>query len=115
MTIDWQQATVPPTGMQYNPSDTTSFINLLYNFLIPLEAPTLTERLTLTPVKSAQGQSDLTIEVGFDLRAGGEPVQTAVFEAWGFAQSIVTMVETGKSPNASDPFALSQDTAPLPA
>lgn len=75
MTIDWQPATVPPTGMQYNPTD-TSFPNLLYNFLIPLEAPTLTERLTLTPVINARGQSDLTIGVGFNLRTGKAVVQT---------------------------------------
>lgn len=102
MPIDWKVATVPPTGMPYNATD-TSFTNLLYNFLIPLEAPTLTERLTLTPVIGAQGQSDLTIGVGFDLRAGGTVVQTKVFEALGFSETVVTLIEAGQPLDTSDP------------
>src|SRR5579863_530152 len=101
MTIDWQPAPLPPTGMQYNPFD-TSFTNLLYNFLIPLEAPTLDERLNLTAVPNAKGQPDLTIGVGFDLRTGGSVVQTQVFEALGFVPSIVTLAEAGTPLNPQD-------------
>lgn len=106
MTIDWQAAGVPSTGMKYDSSDMT-FTNLLFNFLIPLEAPQESQRLTLTPVpithKDKPTTYNLTIGVGFDLRAGGSVVQDAVFVALGLVPSVVAMATTNQALNTSDP------------
>lgn len=106
MNINWQTAIVP-TGMPFNPSD-LSFTNELFNFLIPLEAPALSQRLNLTLVPQAKNKNvfDLTIGVGFDLRTGGSFVQNAVFAELGLATSVEQ--QPNSSPQAQEEYAYIQ-------
>jgi hypothetical protein len=89
MSLNWQSPIVP-SPMVYNPTD-TSFENLLYNFLIPLEAPSYAMRVnvTLVPQEKDKSQVDPTIGVGFDLRTGGPAVQNAVLTGLGFATNAI--------------------------
>lgn len=89
--LNWQPPIVP-SGMVYNPGD-TSFTNELFNFLLPLEVPSTAELLTLTLVPTAKNSAvvDPTIGLGFDLVTGGVTVQNAVLDALGFVPAIVAL------------------------
>jgi hypothetical protein len=52
-------------------------INLLFNFLVPLEAQKLQERTAITLVATAKDPNikNPTIGIGFDLKAGGPAVR----------------------------------------
>ncbi len=110
MALNWQTPIVP-TGVQFNPAD-TSFTNLLFNFLIPLEASTANQRHTVTLVPQASNPSilDPTIGIGFDLKTGGSIVQNAVFVGLGFAASVVngTAATTPGTPAAQEYAYLAQ-------
>lgn len=100
MSLNWQPA-VLPTGFRFNPSD-TSFLNLLYNFLIPLEASTLPKREVITLVASAKDPNvkNPTIGVGFDLRAGGPDVRNEVVKDLGFVIGVVDNGATSGNPES---------------
>jgi outer membrane protein TolC len=80
MSLDWQPATVP-TGFKFNPSD-TSFVNQLYNFLIPLEAQTLHDREVITLVPTAKDPNVLRpmTETDLDASVDSSPAVTAAKE-----------------------------------
>jgi len=86
MALNWQAAVIPPGK---------SFADVLYDFLLPLEASSTEERYMPAPVLSKGGTQNATIGIGFDLRAGGTPVQNAVLKALGFSAAVVDL---GKSP-----------------
>lgn len=65
------------------PSSKKTFAYQLYNFLTTFEAQ------SLTPYPIGK-QQDITIGVGFDLKAGGIVVQNAVFENMGFSANVVS-------------------------
>ncbi len=79
----------------------TSFLDALYNFLVPMEAPLLNQRLYPTLVNG-----NVTIGVGFDLKAGGSDVQDAVFKAMGLDPSIVDLGSGDPLPVAGTPQAV---------
>lgn len=75
MTIAWTRLALP-SGKTY--------ADELYNFLTTFEAQTPEERQ-----KPQLVNGDITIGVGFDLKAGGTTVQNAVFEKMGFSAKVV--------------------------
>lgn len=86
MALNWTATSIPAGG---------SFEDVLYNFLVPLEAPTSTERLQPALVKG-----NVTIGIGFDLKAGGLAVQNAVFKQLGLNRSVV---ELSAAPHSGTP------------
>lgn len=62
------------------------FETYLYNFLVPLEAASAQQRLQTSLVNG-----DITIGVGFDLKAGGKVVQDAVLDELGFDPATVAL------------------------
>jgi Ca2+-binding RTX toxin-like protein len=89
MALIWTQPTIP-SGQ--------SFDDVLYNFLVPLEAATATQRQTVTLVNG-----NPTIGIGFDLKAGGQRVQDEVFIQLGLDQ---TWVKSVGLPAAGTPQAI---------
>jgi hypothetical protein len=84
MTITWTKI-VLPSGK--------AFAGELYDFL------TIFESVSLNPYPIGK-HKNITIGVGFDLRARGDAVQNAVFEAMGFDKNVVAA--TSKPSNISE-------------
>jgi hypothetical protein len=81
MSLNWQ----PVAG---------NFDDFLYNFLKPLEAATATQRQQPTLVNG-----NVTIGIGFDLKAGGKPVQDAVLDELGFDPQTVAFATVSPPPS----------------
>lgn len=73
MTISWTKLVLPANK---------TFADELYSFLATFES------VKLNPYPIGKN-NNITIGVGFDLKAGGSVVQNAVFEAMGFADNVV--------------------------
>ena len=71
-----------------------NFDDYLYNFLVPLEAATTQQRWQPTLVNG-----DITIGIGFDLKAGGKPAQDAVLDELGFDPRTVALDPANPPPS----------------
>ena len=78
MALNWRTAAIPAND---------TFVDVLYRFLVPLEAATPQQRHNVLPVPPPNGNP--TIGIGFDLIAGRKPVQDGVLIGMGFNQALV--------------------------